>query len=178
MTKTGAVIGTPHYMSPEQVRGVDVDHRTDVYAFGVILYELLSGKLPFEANTYGALVLQIVLETPEPLQRLAPELPPGFIKIVSQAMARNAAERFQSLELMAAQLEPYARVSRRRPSPRRTRRCCLRRRAACLTVPIRCACRRSRSRRRSRASSTPSCRPSNVRAVASCGPRCPRGSRS
>jgi hypothetical protein len=95
-------------MSPEQVRGVDVDHRTDVYAFGVILYELLTGTLPFQANTYGALVLQIVLEAPPPLQKLAPELPPSLIKIVNQAMARNPEERFQSLEALAQVLEPFA----------------------------------------------------------------------
>ena len=117
-TKTGAVHRhAPLHVARAGARPATCDHRTDVYAFGVILYELLSGKLPFEANTYGALVLQIVLETPEPLQKLAPELAPGFIKIVNQAMARNAAERFQSLEAMAAQLEPYAAGVTPRPDP-------------------------------------------------------------
>jgi eukaryotic-like serine/threonine-protein kinase len=107
-TKTGVVMGTPHYMSPEQVRGRSVDHRADVYAFGLILYQLVSGKLPFDAMTFSELVLQIATETPKPLADLVPGMPNGLARVISRAMAREAGERFQTLEELALAVEPYA----------------------------------------------------------------------
>jgi serine/threonine-protein kinase len=73
ITRQGAVMGTPHYMAPEQIRSQPVDARTDVYALGVILYQALSGRVLFPAETYGELVLQIVSEAPKPLSEAAPE---------------------------------------------------------------------------------------------------------
>jgi CHASE2 domain-containing sensor protein len=91
MTQTGNTIGTPLYMSPEQVKGLDIDHRSDIYSFGVVLYEMLAGETPFQAMS-------------EHLTRPAPPLPPNLQipdlmqRIVSQALAKHQEERFQSME--------------------------------------------------------------------------------
>ena len=112
LTRTGAVIGTPYYMSPEQIRGTgEIDHRSDVYAFGVILYESLGGRVPFMAETYGALVLEIATGTPTPLTELVPNLPVELSRIVLRAMARDVNARYASMDELAAALEPFTRPS-------------------------------------------------------------------
>ncbi|HKP57891.1 MAG TPA: serine/threonine-protein kinase, partial [Polyangiales bacterium] len=105
VTKSGVVIGTPHYLSPEQLRSQPVDHRTDVYAFGVIMYQLLSGQLPFPAENFGQLVLQIATATPTPLRELVPDLSPEAAAIVARAMAREPEERYQDVQALASALE-------------------------------------------------------------------------
>jgi serine/threonine-protein kinase len=108
LTRTGAVVGTPYYMSPEQIRGSDgLDKRADVYAFGVILYEALTGQVPFIADTYGALVLEIATGTPKTPADLVPGLPVDLSRIVMRAMARNAQDRFADLETLIHTLEPF-----------------------------------------------------------------------
>jgi len=112
LTRTGAVIGTPYYMSPEQIRGKgDVDRRSDVYAFGVILYESLGGQVPFMAETYGALVLEIATGTPKPLSELVPNVPVELSRIVLRAMAREVNARFPTMEDLIAALEVFTRPS-------------------------------------------------------------------
>jgi serine/threonine-protein kinase len=111
ITKTGVVMGTPHYMAPEQIRGKDMDHRVDVYAFGVILYQLLTGELPFPGDTYSELVLKIATETPKPLRQVCPELPATLERVVTQAMSRDPGQRFQNLEVFARSLEPFAGIA-------------------------------------------------------------------
>lgn len=97
MTRTGAVMGTPYYMSPEQAKGNRaVDHRADLYAVGVILYESISGEVPFNAGTFNELLFKIVLENPVPLTEKVPDLDPAFAAIVSKAMARDPEQRFQT----------------------------------------------------------------------------------
>jgi eukaryotic-like serine/threonine-protein kinase len=108
ITRTGLVMGTPHYMSPEQLRGKEMDHRVDVYAFGVIMYELLSGKLPFPGDTYGELAVKIATETPVPLLRENPKLAPGLVAVVNRAMSRDPAARYPSLDELGRALEPFA----------------------------------------------------------------------
>jgi serine/threonine-protein kinase len=108
ITRTGLVMGTPHYMSPEQLRGKEMDHRVDIYAFGVIMYELLSGKLPFPGDTYGELAVKIATETPIPLLKENPSLPPGLVAVVNKAMARDPAQRYASLDEMGRALEPFS----------------------------------------------------------------------
>jgi serine/threonine protein kinase len=108
MTKSGTLIGTPHYMPLEQMRGRAVDHRADVYAFGVVLYQVLSGKLPYPAQSFSDLVLMLAHETPTPLERVVPRLPRGLGNVVAKAMARDPADRFQSLDELILALEPYA----------------------------------------------------------------------
>jgi serine/threonine-protein kinase len=97
MTRTGAVMGTPYYMAPEQAKGSrEMDHRVDLYAVGVILYEALTGQVPFSADTFNELLFKIVLEEPKPLAVVDPSIDAGFAAIVTKAMARDPAHRFQN----------------------------------------------------------------------------------
>jgi serine/threonine-protein kinase len=109
LTRAGAVMGTPHYMAPEQMRAQPVDERADVYAFGVILYEMLSGRRPFDAQTYADLVLQVLGEAPRPLREHVPELPIGLCDVVARAMAREPSGRYASLHALRDALGPYYR---------------------------------------------------------------------
>jgi len=109
LTRTGAVIGTPYYMSPEQFRGSgELDQRVDIYAFGVILYESLTGRVPFEADSYGALVLEVAAGRAKPLQTWVPDLPAELSSIVLRAMAADAAMRYSTMEALSDALEPFA----------------------------------------------------------------------
>jgi serine/threonine protein kinase len=91
------VMGTPYYMSPEQARGDrNLDARVDLYACGVIMYEALTGRRPFHAQNYNALLLQILQTRPTPPSVLRPALPPGFEEVIKRAMAREREDRYQS----------------------------------------------------------------------------------
>jgi predicted Ser/Thr protein kinase len=103
-TVTGATIGTPSYMSPEQGLGRPGDHRSDIYALGVMLYQLATGQLPYEADTPLAVMLKHVNE-PLPLPRtFKPDLPEGIERIILKAMAKNPDDRFQSADEMLEQM--------------------------------------------------------------------------
>jgi serine/threonine protein kinase len=109
LTHSGAVLGTPYYMSPEQVRGArDVDHRADIYAIGVILFEALTGERPFDAETYNELILKIATEPVPNIAVLNRELDPRLIAIVERAMARDPKDRFQDVKSLAQALEPFS----------------------------------------------------------------------
>ncbi len=102
LTLTGAIIGTPHYMPPEQFHGTrDVDARADLYAMGVILYQLLSGALPYDAPTSGELLVKICSEPPRPLREVAPSLPEALLEVVGRAMAAEPDARFQTAQAFA-----------------------------------------------------------------------------
>lgn len=95
MTRTGAVMGTPYYMAPEQAKGgKGVDHRADLYAVGVILYQAVVGQVPFDAATFNELLFKIVLETPPALAERVPGIDPSFVEIVEKAMAREPEQRY------------------------------------------------------------------------------------
>ncbi len=109
LTQTGTVLGTPHYMSPEQARGdQDISARSDIYAMGVILYQMLTGQLPFDAANYNALLIKILTEDPPPPEDLAPELPEDVVAVVKRAMARDPAERFEDAAEFRRHLLPFA----------------------------------------------------------------------
>jgi eukaryotic-like serine/threonine-protein kinase len=108
-TRTGALIGTPLYMSPEQCRGLaqEVDHRTDIYALGVIVYELLCGAPPFQAQGWGDLLMKHVSEPPRPPVELNPAIPAHVNAAVLRALGKRREDRFASMgELAQAFLGP------------------------------------------------------------------------
>lgn len=98
-------IGTPQYMAPEQgSKGGEVDHRTDIYALGVVLYQCVTGKLPFSGETPVNIILQHMNKPPERPRTLVPDLPPAVEHIILRAMAKNPDHRYQSAEDLAADL--------------------------------------------------------------------------
>lgn len=109
LTAFGTTLGSPYYMSPEQAKGLpDVDTRTDVFAVGAILYEMLSGSIAFEASTVAEILMKIVREMPAPLSSVQPGLPPGLDALVEKALAKDKAERFETpTELMNAALAAF-----------------------------------------------------------------------
>ncbi|MDQ2642484.1 MAG: protein kinase [Myxococcota bacterium] len=111
MTRTGAVMGTPFYMAPEQARGSkQVDHRADLYAVGVILYECLTGQVPFRASSFNELMFKIALEDPRPLRSLAPHVDEPLAAIVTKAMSREPAQRFSTAVELRQALTSWAKT--------------------------------------------------------------------
>jgi eukaryotic-like serine/threonine-protein kinase len=98
-TRTGSLMGTPLYMSPEQCKGAGVlDHRTDIYSLGVMLFEMIAGRPPFTAEGVGELFAKHMLEEPPSLLELAPATPPHMAAAVMKALAKEPADRFQSMD--------------------------------------------------------------------------------
>ncbi len=104
-TQAGTVLGTPQYMSPEQVMGARVDGRSDLFSVGVILYQLFAGRRPFNADTMATLLYQITREEPPPLGDVAPDVPIGLQHIVGKLLSKQADRRFQSGSELANALE-------------------------------------------------------------------------
>jgi len=100
MTGTGTILGTPHYMSPEQIRGNRVDSRADIFALGSVFYELLSGQKSFQADSVHAILYKVIQHEPESLRTLAPSVPAPVVDMIRKAMAKDPALRFQSLAEM------------------------------------------------------------------------------
>jgi serine/threonine-protein kinase len=108
-TREGMIIGTPEYMSPEQARGVrDIDPRTDLYSMGVILYEALSGRLPFYSENVGDLIIQVVTGTAPKLHDLDPQIPLELSNVIARAMARARDDRFPTAAAMQDALHEAA----------------------------------------------------------------------
>ncbi len=94
MTKTGTVMGTPHYMSPEQVRGQKADARSDVFSLGAVFYELLSRHRAFDADSVHGVLFQILEQQPDPIRKWAPEVPAPLVAVVERALVKDPAGRF------------------------------------------------------------------------------------
>ncbi len=105
LTKTGATLGTPAYLSPEQAPGIDADHRTDIWALGVVLYEMLTGQTPFAGEYDHAVIYSILNEEPRPLSGLRAGAPAELESIVKKAIAKNFEARYQSMDEVLADLQ-------------------------------------------------------------------------
>ncbi|MCC6556113.1 MAG: protein kinase [Polyangiaceae bacterium] len=107
LTRAGAVFGTPHYMSPEQAAGAPLDHRADIYSLGVMLYELVSRQLPFNADNFMGILTQHMYKAPVPIRALvpAPECPPGLEAVILKCLSKKPEARYQKMEELEADLE-------------------------------------------------------------------------
>ncbi len=105
MTIVGTTMGTVGYMSPEQARGDEVDSRSDIWALCVVLYEMLSGRIPFRGDVDAAVIYSIMNEEPDPLTEACPECPAELEDVISTSLAKETAERFQSIDELVAALE-------------------------------------------------------------------------
>ncbi|MDI7252492.1 MAG: PASTA domain-containing protein, partial [Actinomycetota bacterium] len=103
-TQTGVVMGTPQYISPEQAQGGPVDGRSDIYSLGVVLYEMLTGRVPFDDPNPVTVAYRQVREDPIPPSVIDPEIPPALEAVVMKAMAKNPANRYQTAQEMKADL--------------------------------------------------------------------------
>src|SRR6185437_6605835 len=112
MTETGSIVGTAQYLSPEQARGGEVDQRSDLYSLGVVLYELLTGKTPFEGDTPVEVAMKHLSNAPKPPSELRKDIPPELDMVVLRALAKDPNDRYQSADEMEADLERVARGAR------------------------------------------------------------------
>jgi beta-lactam-binding protein with PASTA domain len=109
MTEAGSIIGTAQYLSPEQARGSAVDQRSDLYSVGIVLYEMLTGTVPFTGESPVEIAMRHLSDTPQPPSIQRPDIPPDLDMIVLRALAKNPEDRFQTAEEMDAELERVAR---------------------------------------------------------------------
>jgi serine/threonine protein kinase/tetratricopeptide (TPR) repeat protein len=119
LTKTGSTLGTIGYMSPEQVRGEQVDHRTDLFSFGVVLYEMITGHAPFKADSEAATLHAITNSKPEILARFRREVPVELQSIIDKALEKNVSTRYQHSDDLAADLKRLTAATVRTQAPRR-----------------------------------------------------------
>ncbi len=108
MTLTGSIMGTAQYLSPEQARGAAVDQRSDLYSVGIVLYEMLTGTVPFTGETPVEIAMRHLSDTPQPPSIQRPEIPPDLDMVVLRSLAKNPEDRFQTAEEMDAELERVA----------------------------------------------------------------------
>jgi len=115
ITSTGQMIGSPAYMSPEQAAGRPIDHRSDIFSLGIIMYEIISGQKPFNGGTYQEMVQSIMSQQPESLQRLRIDVNPEIEAQVMKALVKDADSRYQSVEEFADRI--YAELQRYKIPP-------------------------------------------------------------
>ena len=107
MTKTGAMMGTPAYMSPEQVRGDKVDRMTDIYSAGAMFYELISYRKPFRAESVHTLLFKILSEEPSVMEKFDEAIPEELSPIILRALHKDKTKRHQSMEDLASELRSF-----------------------------------------------------------------------
>ena len=116
-TATGQMLGTPAYMAPEQIHDASrVDRRTDVYAVGVLLYQMLSARFPFYGDTLPLLLIKIATEAPTPIALHRPDLPPPLVDAITRALEKSPDERFPTVDALVAAIAPFADVDAAPPA--------------------------------------------------------------
>ena len=118
LTREGSTVGTAGFMSPEQVQGQDVDHRSDIFSLGVLLYELITGELPFKGVHETALLYEIVNVEAAPMSTIKPGIDPELDRIVLECLAKEPSERYQSAAEVAKDLRRFKRESGRQRTSR------------------------------------------------------------
>jgi serine/threonine-protein kinase len=111
VTKVGTTLGTASYMSPEQARGEETDHRTDIWAFGVVLYEMLSGQLPFKGDYEQAVMYSILNEDPVPMSELRADVPPKIDDVIQGTLQKEPDKRYETMTVILADLESVRTVA-------------------------------------------------------------------
>jgi len=111
LTATGQVIGTPHYMSPEQAKGLQVDGRSDEYSLAVVGYRMLTGRLPFAEESVHTVIYKHIFEEPEPLEQIRTDVPPFLATAIKRGMAKDPKDRFPNMEAFASAVWPEHGVS-------------------------------------------------------------------
>ena len=96
LTAQGTILGTFQYMAPEQIEGLEADARTDIFAFGALLFEMLTGRTAFEGKTRASLIGAILKDEPPPVSRVQPVVPAALDRIISTCLAKNPDDRYQS----------------------------------------------------------------------------------
>src|SRR5205814_8883572 len=111
LTATGIILGTPEFMSPEQLRGKTLDARTDIYSLGLLVFEMLTGKLPFQGRTQQEMMIARLRNDPTPLRKIRPDLnlPESVERVINKALERNPDDRYQSTIEFADAFEAAAR---------------------------------------------------------------------
>ncbi len=119
LTQTSSTIGTLAYMSPEQIQGEEVDARSDIFSFGVLLFEMFTGKAPFRGEHEAAMVYSIVNEDPQSIEQLRTDIPAAIVHLINRSLEKDPADRYQSMSEIAGELrharKQSARVSRKVP---------------------------------------------------------------
>ena len=107
MTQAGQVLGSPYYMSPEQIKGLQIDGRSDIFSLGVILYELVTGEKPFLGHNITTIISKIINENPVPPREFNASIPTGLSYVISKALAKKVEERYQTCRELAEDLRNY-----------------------------------------------------------------------
>jgi len=110
-THTGVLVGTLAYLSPQLVKGEPADERSDIWATGVVCYELFAGLKPFDGDNHAALLLSIVSDEPRSLAKLAPDCPDEIRVIIERMLRKKTEDRYQSFEELLGEIEPFWRRS-------------------------------------------------------------------
>jgi len=105
VTRTSSTVGTLGYMAPEQIQGGEVDHRSDIFSFGVLLFEMITGRLPFRGEHEAAIVYSIVNEEPQDITALVPHVPPIVTNLIQRCLEKDPAERYQHFDDIVADLK-------------------------------------------------------------------------